>query len=1346
MALNESISVYEIAMALVPVDHSLKPSLLNNLSASLSTRFELLDVLGDPKDLYRVVSLLEEATRLAAHDDPETLTFFINLAKGHISCFHRLKDVESLDKCTLVLENATRTAKGAASHADQVFRLSDLAHSIVAHSLVINHSSETLDRVFLLYDDILDLFPDEHPNKPSCLDKFAVLLATLFDHESDQKHLDKSISTLERAISLSQGPATSTSLMLNRLGSSYLLRFEQFHEHNDDLEKSITAFERALETNNQKRTANDSLILYNLGRAFSCRFRTGGNVDDISKAITLYQDALLLIPDDVIQRARYSDDLGQALLARFESVADFADVSEAIVAFQQSLETDKIPDVLKNLSRCFFYRFNKLRELHDLDLAVAMLEDAAILALNRDPSHLYIDDLFDYFVKDLRQLPDPSDLFAAIEELKTVVTMMPPEDQPKGRFHNLGVFLSVRLKALDDSGDFPQSTLKDLEEGIGRIGDGHPQKALWLNMLGDLYTHRFDRFKSNGDLNPAILIFEQATHIATEASRLELQSVNHLGTSLLQRFRWLGNIEDINRCINVLESAVYRSPYDEPLKPRLLNNLATSLLDRFGQFGDIIDFNNAVHHLLEAHSLAPIERSYDTVIDGNIGILLIHRIQLVGEMADIHNAVSIYDSKTKVGTTTDTNGTSVIHDQSLALIHRYRRIGDVADINMAIASLEGILHLPSTTGVNKSSLLNTLGSAFSQRFVKLHNEDDLNKCIACYEGAVELLPDLHPSKSLHLFNLGRWLPVRSEIAQHQNDVDRAISFLSLSAKALTGPIRWKFRAASLCAYWIRRFSRGSSLASFTLAMDLLPQLSWIGLSLANRHVQLLEAGEVVVDAAASAIEASQYETALGWLEQGRSVVWSQLLELRKPVDDLTQQHPDLAKKFQEVSKFLEGNLDLPTQKFSPKITLESQERYHDLADERRQLIEIIRSHDGFSDFLRPALFKEFNEIANIAGGFVVMVNISRYRSDALAMMPGNGTIVHISLPNFTLMQASQMNKALRDLLRMKNAIRSDSRGGRVHFKSRSAADPELVFETVLAQLWENVAKPVLDGIGLTVSFDFCESMWLLSIEMHMKAPSTRDIPRLWWCLTGTSSFLPIHAAGLYGIPSSAKVSDYVVSSYTPSLLALQKSCQARKVRKPKMLAMALPVESGLRFSMQEINHVVRSAGSFPTSLLLESAANLENVVEGMKESGWVHFACHGVQNNTDWMDSGLILAGGSKLSLTEITKLSLPHAEFAFLSACQTATGDELLAEESIHLAAGMLSAGYQGVIATMWSIFDRDAPQVADVVYSHLFSNDSPDPRKAAFALHLAVTKLREEGPPKKSFFSWVPFIHIGT
>jgi len=50
----------------------------------------------------------------------------------------------------------------------------------------------------------------------------------------------------------------------------------------------------------------------------------------------------------------------------------------------------------------------------------------------------------------------------------------------------------------------------------------------------------------------------------------------------------------------------------------------------------------------------------------------------------------------------------------------------------------------------------------------------------------------------------------------------------------------------------------------------------------------------------------------------------------------------------------------------------------------------------------------------------------------------------------------------------------------------------------------------------------------------------------------------------------------------------------------------------------------------------------------------------------------------------------------AFLSACQTAIGDEELIDEALYIAAGTLFAGYGGVIGSMWSISDRYAPEVA--------------------------------------------------
>ncbi|KAF8599505.1 hypothetical protein BDV93DRAFT_449285 [Ceratobasidium sp. AG-I] len=159
--------------------------------------------------------------------------------------------------------------------------------------------------------------------------------------------------------------------------------------------------------------------------------------------------------------------------------------------------------------------------------------------------------------------------------------------------------------------------------------------------------------------------------------------------------------------------------------------------------------------------------------------------------------------------------------------------------------------------------------------------------------------------------------------------------------------------------------------------------------------------------------------------------------------------------------------------------------------------------------------------------------------------------------------------------------------------------------------------------------------------------------------------------------------------------------------------------------------------------LEEDLATPAAVLAGMKERSWVHLACHAMQNPTNPINSAFYLHGGT-LDLATITQKQLEHAELAFLSACQTATGDASLSEEAVHLAAGMLMAGYRSVIATMWSIGDDDAPLIAEKVYGHLLEAGTPDAQRAAVAVHKATACLREK-VGMKAFAKWVPYIHMG-
>ncbi|KAF8979572.1 hypothetical protein BDQ17DRAFT_1264592, partial [Cyathus striatus] len=84
---------------------------------------------------------------------------------------------------------------------------------------------------------------------------------------------------------------------------------------------------------------------------------------------------------------------------------------------------------------------------------------------------------------------------------------------------------------------------------------------------------------------------------------------------------------------------------------------------------------------------------------------------------------------------------------------------------------------------------------------------------------------------------------------------------------------------------------------------------------------------------------------------------------------------------------------------------------------------------------------------------------------------------------------------------------------------------------------------------------------------------------------------------------------------------------------------------------------------------------------------------------------------------------------FAFLSACETGTGDESLPEEAVHLAAGVLQAGYRSVIATMWAIDDNYASMVSESMYSHLLERSNPPSSDdASYALQEAVREVREQ------------------
>jgi CHAT domain-containing protein len=262
-----------------------------------------------------------------------------------------------------------------------------------------------------------------------------------------------------------------------------------------------------------------------------------------------------------------------------------------------------------------------------------------------------------------------------------------------------------------------------------------------------------------------------------------------------------------------------------------------------------------------------------------------------------------------------------------------------------------------------------------------------------------------------------------------------------------------------------------------------------------------------------------------------------------------------------------------------------------------------------------------------------------------------------------------------------------------------------------------------------------------------------DPPRLTWCPTGPTSFFPLHAAGRYDSKErGSKIYEYVASSYTPTLTILADANVALS-REPEpfkgILAVSQPNVDGqtpIPQTVEEVEALIGAVdGTIPLKWLNGPSATKEAVLSGMQSSNWVHLACHARQYPLNASESAFMLANGETLSLADISAHVSADGELAFLSACQTAAGDFDLSEEGVHLAAGMLVAGYRSVIATTWSVYDKDAPIVAEAVYRRLLQGGQVSRTGTALALHHATRILREMRGEDK-FLRWAPFIHLGV
>jgi hypothetical protein len=595
----------------------------------------------------------------------------------------------------------------------------------------------------------------------------------------------------------------------------------------------------------------------------------------------------------------------------------------------------------------------------------------------------------------------------------------------------------------------------------------------------------------------------------------------------------------------------------------------------------------------------------------------------------------------------------------------------------------------------------------------------LSESIAVDYEILELKTVRHPFQITQA--LVRSLCTRTELLGRREDLHEAIRLISVSIDYPNASEPDRFRLSCQWAFLSRSIQHPTTLTAYKSAMSLMQKSLSSDPTVSVQHTRLVAMGEdcqtMPLDYASYQINLGQFEEAVETLEQGRALIWSEMRGLRTPV---AIGDSPLAKRFSEINQELEVMTMSVTPSGRPEIEDGVAQDGSDpfgrlvikqkkLLEERDTLISRIQSQPGLEGFLRAPSFTSLRSAAS--RGPVILINHCEWRSDIVV-------IFRSSLPCFIPTPNHFFDRA--------NELRDELVGARkCGLDSQEYQD---ALYSVLNGLYELVGEPVIKRFRIL---------------------GVPEQSRIWWCPTSVFCSLPLHAMG--PIPYSDRYfSDLYIPSYTPSLSDLIESRKAGPhiPERPSFLLVAQPEDSlpGVNGEIRVIERALKAR--IEVAGLISSEATPSSVLEGLRCSQFVHFACHGALETGKPFEASFTLHGGSRLTLLDLARSRLPDAEFAFLSCCHAAENtEESVADEALHLTAAMQYCGFRSVVGTMWEMADTDGKDLAKNFYKSLFSSEDssvPYYERSAAALRDATQKLR--GKRGITLERWVNFVHYGA
>jgi CHAT domain-containing protein/tetratricopeptide (TPR) repeat protein len=442
------------------------------------------------------------------------------------------------------------------------------------------------------------------------------------------------------------------------------------------------------------------------------------------------------------------------------------------------------------------------------------------------------------------------------------------------------------------------------------------------------------------------------------------------------------------------------------------------------------------------------------------------------------------------------------------------------------------------------------------------------------------------------------------------------------------------------------------------AADLVERLRTEGLSPARRRQIMDEHLHIYENLLICLMKLELYDEALAVAERGKSrllidLLTAQELRPKNAPEPLQRRYEQLLFRALAIADELErpDPPDLPPDARETRRAQLRQEHQQVSRELDKVIADIRRADPAFLPAAQPLTHEQIVQLAQEAQTTILSLRVTEEGSYAFLVYP-DGSREAVVIPDFTLERLWELAVA----------------GWAVNYYTDREGWLQQM-EARLSVLYRELLSPV---------------------HQRLRAKLGAGVHPLLIVPNRALALLPLHACWWEENGQRRYLMDEFVIRYAPSLTLFQILWARERGRRELLLAVANPT-GDLPFAEYECEQIEACWGGARAQVLWREQGTRHAVLENAASAHLLHFACHGVYDLANPLESHLKLANGETLTLgAMLEQLNLPHAQLVVLSACETALVNPAeQADEHFGLALGPLYAGAPTVWGTLWAVGD---------------------------------------------------------